>query len=152
METSADPEPAANVPRYRLMLRVVRLLGARAVASRIMPIMFGQTFLADPARAAERAEWQRRGAANDRRGIIRATEGVIDRRGVADELARIAVPTLIVVGDQDVATLPDESRFMHARIDGSRLVIIPDAGHISSVEAPAAVTAAIHDFLAALRP
>ena len=54
LETSADPEPAANVPNYRRMARVARVLGTGIVASRVMPIMFGRTFLGDPARATER--------------------------------------------------------------------------------------------------
>src|SRR5262245_22523011 len=120
METSARPEPVQNLPRYRTMLRAARILGLKPLAPRMMPVMFGNKFLSDPKRAAQRAQWQQRGAANSRTGIIRATRGVIDRKGVADELIRIKAPTLIVVGDQDVATLPEESTFMHQRIAGSR--------------------------------
>nr|MBF6591424.1 alpha/beta fold hydrolase [Ktedonobacterales bacterium] len=149
LETSADPEPAAHVPRYRQMARVARLFGTRLVSARVMPIMFGETFMSNPARAAERAEW-RRMEANSRAGAARATIGVVERQGVADELARIALPTLIVVGDQDVATPPEKARRMHERIAGSRLVVTPNAGHTATVEEPVAVNAAITTFLAAL--
>jgi hypothetical protein len=46
---------------------------------------------------------------------------------------------LIVVGDQDVATVPDKARRINERIRGSRLVIIPGAGDTSSVEEPSTV-------------
>jgi len=147
LETSARPEPAQNVPRYRALALATRIFGVKPLAPRIMPIMFGQKFLTDPARAQQRAEWLQRGAANNRTGIIRATVGVISRRGVADELGRITAPTLIIVGDQDVATRPQESQFMHEHIASSQLVIVPGAGHTSTVEEPAAVTAALAAFL-----
>ncbi|HEX6122889.1 MAG TPA: alpha/beta fold hydrolase, partial [Ktedonobacterales bacterium] len=101
----------------------------------------------DPARAAERADWQRRMAANHRVGASRATMGVVDRQGVYDEIARITLPTLIIVGEEDVATTPDRAQRIHERIAGSNLVTIPHAGHTSTVEQPAAVNAAILDFL-----
>jgi pimeloyl-ACP methyl ester carboxylesterase len=147
IETSAEPEPVGNVPKYRMFYRVARLLGPGAVAGRVMPIMFGQRFLNDPARSAERAEWRKRASANHRVGIARATEGVIARRGVTDEIGAISLPTLIIVGDQDVATVPEKARRIHELIAGSRLVVIPGAGHTSSIEEPEAVTAAIEGFL-----
>ena len=71
IETSADPEPRRNVPRYKALNLVVGVAGPQPVASRVMPIMFGRTFLDDPARAAERAT----GAAS-----WRATPGPSPRR------------------------------------------------------------------------
>lgn len=150
METSADPEPAENVPRYRQLGRVARLIGFGPVAPRVMPIMFGRTFMTDAARAAERREWQRRMAANHRAGIIRALKGVMERQGIYEEIEHITAPTLVIVGEQDVATVPEKARRIAARIPGARLVMIPDAGHTSSVEQPAAVTAAISAFLGGL--
>lgn len=147
METSADPEPEENVGRYRLLANVARWLGLGLVAGKVMPIMFGRTFLNDPARAEERALWKRRLTGNHRLGVYRATMGVVARRGVADELDRIDLPTLIIVGDEDVATVPAKAERMHAAIRGSKLVTVPRAGHSSSIEAPGAVNAALEDFL-----
>ncbi len=146
LDTSADPEPAENVPRYRLLNVVARWFGLRAVAGRVMPIMFGRTFLGDPARGEERALWRQRLVGN-RRAIWRAVNGVIERAGVADELAQVRTPTLVLVGEEDVATVPAKSERIRDLIAGSALVRIPGAGHSSSVEQPAAVTAALDAFL-----
>ena len=151
METSADPEPAENVPRYRTLARVARWTGLRPVAPRVMPLMFGKTFMTDPARAGERAEWERRMAANNRTGIIRALGGVITRQSIYDEIAGIRLPTLVLVGEEDVATVPEQARRIAARIPGARLVFIPAAGHTSSVEQPATVNAALFGFLESLK-
>jgi pimeloyl-ACP methyl ester carboxylesterase len=147
LDTSADPEPAENVPRYRLLNVVARWFGLRAVAGRVMPIMFGRTFLGDPARAEERALWRLRLVAN-RRAVWRAVNGVIEREGVAAELPQVRTPTLVLVGEEDVATVPAMSERIRDLITGATLVRIPGAGHSSSVEQPAAVTAAIAAFLA----
>jgi pimeloyl-ACP methyl ester carboxylesterase len=150
METSADPEPTENIPRYRQLARVARYIGLRPAAGRVMWVMFGKTFMTDPTRAAERKLWQQRMAGNDKRGILRALTGVIERKPIYDELGRIALPTLILVGDEDVATVPAKAQRIHEAIAGSRLVTIPHAGHTSSVEQPQAVTDAIAEFLASL--
>jgi 3-oxoadipate enol-lactonase len=147
METSADPEPAENVPRYRLLNFVNRWLGPRVIAGRVMPIMFGRTFLEDPAREAERREMVDRISANHRVGITRATRGVIGRKGVYEDLGKIRVPTLIIVGDEDTATRPEKAHRMHQAISGSRLVVIPGAGHTATLEQPEAVTGAVVEFL-----
>ena len=147
LETSADPEPSENIPKYRQFSFIVRWLGPGLVVNQIMPVMFGQKFLADPARAEQRQEWRHRMTSNHRIGITRATTGVITRRSIYDEIEKIHVPTLIIVGDQDVATVPAKSQRIHERIAGSRLLIIPGAGHTSTVEEPAAVNAAISEFL-----
>src|SRR5215472_2753309 len=112
-----------------------------------MPVMFGRTFLTDPARALVRREWRGRMSGNHRLGVTRATTGVITRKGVYDEIDRIRVPTLILVGDEDVAVPPIHSQRLHERIAGSRLEFIPRAGHTSTVEEPTAVNSAIIDFL-----
>jgi len=153
METSADAEPAENVPRYRLLGGIVGVLGRlgmRLVMPRVMRIMFGRTFLQDPAREADRRVWRERGMANHPRGIVRALRGVIDRKPVYAELGKIAVPTLVVVGDDDVATVPAKAERLHAAIVGSRMVVIPGAGHTSSVEQPDLVNAALEGFLASI--
>lgn len=148
VETTADPEPLENVPRYRLLTNVVRLLGARAVVGRVEPIMLGRTIRADPARADDRRRFAE--IMTRRRDVWRAVNGVIDRAGVYDELARITAPTLVVVGEEDAATVPAKSERLRDAIAGAKLVRIPRAGHSSSVEEPAAVTAAIESFLASL--
>lgn len=152
LETSADPEPAENVGQYKMLNFVARWFGIRPVAGRIMPIMFGQTFLHDPARAVERELWKQRLIENDRIGITRAVMGVVEREGVYEQLPRITAPTLIIVGDEDVATVPEKSRRIQAQIAGSKLVMIPKAGHSSSIEEKTAVNQAILTFLNELEP
>lgn len=150
LETSADAEPQENIGRYRTLNFIARWFGLRPVAGRVMKIMFGEKFLGDPSRRQQRQQWRQQMIGNHRIGITRAVEGVISRDGVYDRLTEITVPTLIVVGDQDVATVPEKSERMHQQIRNSDLVVIPGAGHTSTVEEPAAVNRALSEFLGSL--
>ncbi|RKH73589.1 alpha/beta fold hydrolase [Corallococcus aberystwythensis] len=146
LETSADPEPPANVPRYTALNLVARYVGLTPVTAPVMRIMFGTSFLTDPGRAEERALWRARLKGN-RRDIYRAVNGVMKRKSVADELPRIRTPTLVIVGEEDRATVPAKSERIHSLIPGSQLVRLSRGGHSSSVEEPALVNAELAPFL-----
>jgi 3-oxoadipate enol-lactonase len=146
LETSCEPEPAANVPRYTALNLVARYLGLAPVTRPVMRIMFGTSFLTDPGRAEERALWQAR-LRNNRRDIYRAVNGVIQRKPVADELPSIRTPTLVIVGEEDRATVPAKAERIHSLIPGSRLVRLSRGGHSSTVEEPALVNAELAPFL-----
>jgi pimeloyl-ACP methyl ester carboxylesterase len=72
---------------------------------------------------------------------------VFTREEVHEELSKITTPTLIMVGAEDTATVPAKAERIHAQIPNSKLVIIPNAGHSSSVENPTFVTQQIESFL-----
>jgi pimeloyl-ACP methyl ester carboxylesterase len=60
----------------------------------------------------------------------------------------ITVPTLFLHGTADVRAPLDAVRAMHHAVPGSRLVVLPGAGHLANVEAPELFDAAVRDFLA----
>ncbi|WP_405625392.1 4-carboxymuconolactone decarboxylase [Streptomyces sp. NBC_01396] len=59
---------------------------------------------------------------------------------VRAELARVGVPTLVLVGSEDRVTGPAEARTLVAGIPDARLAVVPGASHLVPVEQPAAVT------------
>jgi pimeloyl-ACP methyl ester carboxylesterase len=83
-------------------------------------------------------------------GIIGALGAMMVRPDSTATLATIDVPTLIVVGDEDIPSPVKESRAMHERIPGSRLEVIAQAGHLSNLERPAAFNHLLTEFLGAL--
>ena len=62
-------------------------------------------------------------------------------------LATIKVPTLVIVGDEDVVTPPPASDFLVKSIPGASLITIPQAGHLTNIEKPEAFRAALRPFL-----
>ena len=149
MDTSADPEPEENLKRYNLLMFVVRWLGWWPAIGKVMSILFTDKFLTDPARQDEVRKWKRCITSGNKRALIRFGKGIFARTGVYEELSTLKVPTLVMVGEQDMARPVSEAQRIADKIPGAKLVIIPGAGHLSTVEEPAAVTAAIEEFLSA---
>ena len=79
-------------------------------------------------------------------GDLRACDGF----DVMAEVARIRLPALIVCGEQDALTPPKYARYLHQHIAGSRLVLVPEAGHYVMLEQPDAVTRSLSNFLSTL--
>jgi len=71
-----------------------------------------------------------------------------DRPDATGLLARIAVPTLVLAGVEDAITPAAECEAMAAAIPGARYVSIPAAGHLTPMERPGAVAAALSEFFA----
>jgi 3-oxoadipate enol-lactonase len=65
------------------------------------------------------------------------------RRG----LAKIATPTLVIVGEKDPATLPEYGEFIAQGIRGAQSVVIPDAAHLSNIEQADIFTRTVSDFI-----
>jgi 3-oxoadipate enol-lactonase len=72
---------------------------------------------------------------------------IISRFEVQDRLSAIKVPTLVLVGERDPSTPPAAASAIAERIPGAKMIVIPDVSHIVTVEAPAAVNAAMQTFL-----
>jgi 3-oxoadipate enol-lactonase len=95
-------------------------------------------------------EQVRRLMANPAAGYIGALEAMKHRPDATEELAKISVPTLVVVGEDDALSPPDVARAMHERIAGAQLAVLPRAAHLSNLEAADEFNAAVAGFLAQL--
>jgi pimeloyl-ACP methyl ester carboxylesterase len=78
---------------------------------------------------------------------LRQQRAIIGRPDSRPILAAIACPTIVLVGEQDRGTPPELAREIAAGIPGSRLVVIPECGHLSTVERPEAVTKTLVEWM-----
>ena len=85
-------------------------------------------------------------------GAAGALRGMAARSDQTPFLPNIIAPTLILVGSEDRITPPADAELMRREIRGSRLEIIPGAGHISNLERPDEFNRALSEFLRALQP
>jgi 3-oxoadipate enol-lactonase len=85
-------------------------------------------------------------------GIAAAQRGMAERPDRTPLLPRIAVPTLVVAGEEDEITPAAESAVLRDRIPGARLATIAGAGHLSSLEQPEAFNGALREFLRGFAP
>lgn len=147
LETSANAEPIENLPKYKTLNSVVKLFGVISpVARKVMPILFAQSWLDDPMNDEKKKYWRNEIKAN-RKSVTGAVEGVIYRKGIESELKDISCPTIIIAGDEDVATKPEKSKYIQMELKNAILRIIPGAGHSSSIEKPKEINRLIGDWL-----
>ena len=91
-------------------------------------------------------------AANVRRESLRTEVLVMAEADQRDLLPRIAVPTLLIWGEQDVRSPLSVARKFEQAIPDTRLVVIPDCGHVSNLEQPERFNEAVREFCRAHSP
>jgi pimeloyl-ACP methyl ester carboxylesterase len=85
--------------------------------------------------------------ATGRDAYIRQQRAIMARPDSRSQLPGIEIPTLVLVGDDDAITPPELAREMAEMIEWSSLVVVPGAGHLSTLEQPEAVTEAMKAWL-----
>jgi pimeloyl-ACP methyl ester carboxylesterase len=70
-----------------------------------------------------------------------------DRFDLMNEIEKIVLPTLILYGDDDQLTPVKYSQFLHSRIKGSKMEVLPDAGHMVMMESSQAFNEKIREFI-----
>jgi pimeloyl-ACP methyl ester carboxylesterase len=81
--------------------------------------------------------------------FVRQQTAIMGRQDSRPLLPEIGCPTLVLVSDGDTSTPPDLAKEMAAGIGGAKLVVVPDCGHLSTLEKPEAVNAALSAWLSA---
>lgn len=80
-------------------------------------------------------------------GKVSLGRAIFTRASLLERLAELKIPTLIVVGEEDLPRPPQEAKEMAKRIKGAQLEIIPKAGHICTLEQPERVNQVLKQFL-----
>ncbi len=145
LDSSAEGEEEANKPQYEMMANAAAEHGPEAVVEGVIPIFFAEAFHRDYPEVA--AAYREKFLKNDPQALKWAVFAVTRRDDISGKIAKIQAPTLVIVGEEDVATVPEHSRVIQRAIPRAQLVTIPGAGHMSPIEKPEAVTKAIADFL-----
>jgi pimeloyl-ACP methyl ester carboxylesterase len=70
-----------------------------------------------------------------------------DRFDLMKEVEKIDLPTLVLCGDEDKLTPVKYSQFLQSRIKGSKLEILPHAGHMVMIESAGAFNKKIGEFI-----
>ena len=144
-DTRAEADSETARAGRDAMLEVLSNEGPIGVFERMLPGLLGQT-----TRRTKRATVEAVRAlalSQPPNGIADGLRRLKSRPDSRPMLAAIAIPTLVVVGEEDQITTPDVARQLHEGIPGSRLAVIPKAGHLSNLEQPEAFNRALAEFL-----
>jgi 3-oxoadipate enol-lactonase len=150
LDTSAGRELTTNRIKYRLLAAFTRRYGypPKMVEREMLPKFFGPTYLRE--HRDEAVAYMRAGAGFERDGLARAALAVlIKRKSVEEKLGRVHAPTLVMCGADDAATPLHRSETLARGIAGAKLVIVPEAGHMSAIEQPARVNEHLVPFVRA---
>lgn len=79
--------------------------------------------------------------------FVRQVQAIMSRPDSRPLLASIRCPALVLVGDGDVATPPELNKEIADGIAGARFMVVPECGHLSTIERPEAVNAALAAWL-----
>lgn len=148
--TSADGESFGRLLKYACLNAISFTLGPASVAKPVAAVIYGKSTYTDPSRKEEYQALIRQ-VGDNRQSIWRAVNGVIFRRSVFEELSKISAPALIIVGEEDLCTVPAKSLRLAKHISGAQIVQVPKAGHAVTLEQPEIVNAEITKFLATLK-
>lgn len=145
LDTSARPDTPEQTSTRRGLVARAEAGGFEAVLAETAPRLLHPVHQTDPALIGAQI---RMGLAVGAKAYGRQQAAIIGRIDSRPHLLGIAVPTLVVVGDQDALTPPDRAEEMAAAIPGARLEVIVRAGHLSTLEQPDAVNRCLYDWLA----
>ena len=144
----ADDEDVRDV--RITMADVTKKKGNGAIATLMLPKLLapstpqtnpGLTTLVREMILAAKPEW-----------IVNDLMAMAARPDSTELLAQITCPTLVIIGEEDLATPMADSQFMADRIRNCTLAVIPKAGHLTNIEQPDAFNTALESFLKTLQP
>ncbi|HJR61880.1 MAG TPA: alpha/beta fold hydrolase [Vicinamibacterales bacterium] len=147
-DTRATADNDQQIEGRRKMIATVREKGPSAIADEMLPKLLGATSHRVRPELAGRLRAMIEG--NSRETIAGAVEAMMGRADSRPLLAQISVPTLVLCGEEDVLTPPSDSEALHAGIRGSRLAMLPGAGHLPNFETPDAFSFELNAFLGEL--
>lgn len=144
-DTRASADDAVVRAGRIVNLALVRDRGVEALVERMLP-----NLVAPACPDAVRARVRSMAAQQSREGVAFALTAMRDRPDRTPLLATITAPTLVLVGEHDAITPPDEMRAMAGRIPGAQFAVIEGAGHLANIEQPARFNAPFEAFIAGL--
>jgi pimeloyl-ACP methyl ester carboxylesterase len=146
LDTSARADTPEQSQRRRALIALARSGRFADVPDLLFPILVHRAHQGDAAlRRLVRLMAEETGP----EAFARQETAIITRADSRPGLAAIGCPTLVLVGDGDELTPPELSTEIAAGISGARLVVVPDCGHLATIEQPRQVTLALAEWLRA---
>jgi pimeloyl-ACP methyl ester carboxylesterase len=146
LDTSAKPFDQTQTPGRQALVALARSEGMEAALRKLLPVFLHPAHLKDEALVATVLEMGRDTGPDT---FERQQAALMSRPDSRPTLATIRCPTLVLTGAQDLLTPVAEHEAIATGIAGSKLVIIPDCGHLSTLEKPEAVNHALAAWLTA---
>jgi len=149
VDTRAGADTEQGMAGRERVLETIRTRGTHGVAEDMLSKLLGATTRARRPQLVDHVRRLIERQTNE--GVAAAVVRLRDRPDSTRLLREIGVPTLVIVGEEDEITPPSDAEQMRADLEEAHLVRIPEAGHLSCLENPAAFNAALATYLSELR-
>lgn len=144
LDTSARADSAEQTVRRRGLIELAQKGRFKGVTPRLLPLLIHADRLEDK-KLTDIIMAMAEHVGMD--GFLRQQKAIMGRPDGRADLAKIAVPTLVLCGRQDALTDLSLHEEIHAGVSGSRLVVVEECGHLSTLERPAEVNMAMREWL-----
>lgn len=144
VDTTARADTDEQKERRRALLKLAMTGKFKGVTPRLLPLLIHADRMQDDAVAGEVMRMAERVG---RDAFCRQQNAILTRPDSRPDLARIRVPTLVVVGRQDQLTPPDRGQEMADGVADARFAVIERCGHLAPLEQPEATTALMRMWL-----
>lgn len=144
IDTQATPDSAESTARRQALLEQTRIGRFHGVQRSLLPQLVHRRHINDAAITQPIFDMAAEVGAE---GFVREQRAIMGRADNRPLLSGIAVPTVVIVGRQDRVTPLPRSEEIAADIASSQLAVIEECGHMSPLEKPAEVTAALRRWL-----
>ena len=137
LDTSARPDTPEHKKQRRELMALARTGDFKGVTPRLLPRWVHPSRVNDPALADTVTTMTQRVG---REAFLRQQTAIMNRPDSRLTLPEIACPTLVLCGHEDQSTPVDRHREMAADIANARLAVVPECGHLSTLERPETVS------------
>lgn len=145
LDTSARPDTPEQAGRRRGLIELSGRGEFKGVTPRLLPFLIHPDHLKDPSLVGAIMGMADR-VGHD--GFVRQQKAIMGRPDGRSDLPKIKVPSLVLCGREDALTPLPLHQEMASLIPGAEFVVIDHCGHMSTMEQPAEVTAAMARWLA----
>ncbi len=146
IDTQATPDAPEATARRRGFIEQTKIGKFHGVQPALLPLIVHRSRLDDAEVVQPILDMAKEVGAD---GFVREQTAIMARPDSRRLLVDIEVPTVVIVGRQDQATPLPRAQEMAADIANARLVVIEECGHMSPLEKPAELSAALRRWLSA---
>lgn len=144
LDTSARPDTPEQMANRRKQIEIAGTVSMSDIADGLFPKLIHRMRWSD---VRLRNLTRQMAEETGRAGFVRQQTAIMNRPDSRPTLGDIRCPTMVLVGAGDELTPPDVAAEIADGIAGARLVTVPECGHLSTIECPERVTAALTEWL-----
>ncbi len=144
IDTQAAPDPPDTAARRRAFIEQTKLGRFHGVHSTLLPQIIHPSRLEDAAVTQPILDMAKEIGGD---GFVREQQAILGRADSRLLLVEVEVPAVVIVGRQDLTTPVHQAEQMATDIANARLVVLEECGHVSPLERPAEVSAALRRWL-----